>query len=185
MTSSGPAILPALDDGDFAAFLAALRPVPPATSLAGFEGYVTALVVGPRFVDPRRWIPLFAGATALMAPIGTRESAVVQSIAATYNRLSAGMADFPDLYRPRFEPNGDGTSDGLNWVAGFFTAAEHAPRLWQPMLSGHPETGNLIAPIRAAVRPKSTADDVRGVARAVLDIRDHFMPRRVRQAKRR
>ncbi len=185
MTSSHPPILAALDDEDFDAFLKAKRPAPPAIGQSGFEGYVTALVIGPKFVDPRRWIPLFAGENAMMAPAGTTECAAVQSIAATYNRLSAGLGDFPDIYRPRFVANGDGTWDGLEWVAGFFGGANQAPRLWKPMLNGYPETRNLIGPIRGVVRQKSSTEDLRGVAEAVLAIRDFFMPQRVRDARRR
>ena len=184
MTSSHPPILAALDDADFDAFLKAKRPAPPAVGQSGFEGYVTALVIGPKFIDPRRWIPLFAGEHALMAPAGTTECAAVQSIAATYNRLSAGLGDFPDLYRPGFIANEDGTWDGLEWVAGFFAGASQAPRLWKPMLNGYPETRSLIAPIRGAVRQKSSDQDVRRVAEAVIAIRDFFMPQRVRDARR-
>jgi uncharacterized protein len=184
MTQADRPILPALDEERFEAFLAARRPVPPAVSLSGFDGYVTALVIGPRFVDPRRWIPLFAGEQAMLAPVGTEDCAAVQSIVATYNRLSASMAEFPYLYRPRFLLRDEGRADGHPWVAGFFAGASHAPRLWKPMLNGLPETGNLIAPIRAAIRWRSTPEDIKDIAKAVLAIRDHFMPLRVRAARR-
>ena len=75
--------------------------------------------------------------------------------------------------------------DGLEWVAGFFAGASQAPRLWKPMLNGYPETRSLIAPIREAVRQKSSDQDVRRVAEAVIAIRDFFMPQRVRDARRR
>jgi hypothetical protein len=52
------------------------------------------------------------------------------------------------------------------------------------MLNGHWETGNLIAPIRGAIRLRSSADDLRDVAKAVLAIHDYFMPRRVQDARR-
>jgi len=184
MTSSSPPILAKLEDEAFDAFLKAKRPAPPAAGLVGFDGYVTALVVGPRFIDPRRWIPVFAGQNALDAPVGTTEYAAVQSIVATYNRLSTGLGDFPDVYRPRFLTRDDGTWDGHQWVVGFFAGASHAPRLWKPMLNGHRETGNPIAPIRGAIRLRSSADDLRDVAKAVLAIRDYFMPRRVQDARR-
>ena len=52
------------------------------------------------------------------------------------------------------------------------------------MLNGYPETRSLIAPIRGAVRQKSSDQDVRRVAEAVIAIRDFFMPQRVRDARR-
>ncbi|TIX80203.1 MAG: UPF0149 family protein, partial [Mesorhizobium sp.] len=43
------------------------RPHPPVFGMDGLDGYLTALIIGPRFIDPRQWIPLFAGEQALIA----------------------------------------------------------------------------------------------------------------------
>jgi uncharacterized protein len=49
-----------LDDAAFEAFVNKRRPHAPVFSMDGLDGYLTALIIGPRFIDPRQWIPLFA-----------------------------------------------------------------------------------------------------------------------------
>ncbi|WP_367142522.1 UPF0149 family protein [Mesorhizobium sp.] len=56
-----------LDDAAFETFLHKQRPHPPVFGMDGLDGYLTALIIGARFIDPRQWIGLFAGEQALMA----------------------------------------------------------------------------------------------------------------------
>lgn len=181
-----PPIVPIMDGEALAAFLRR-RPHPPAIGASGLDGYLTALIIGPRFIDPRLWIPLFAGDKALMAPQGTPAFSAVQTIVANYNRISACLADFPETFRPKFDDRGNGNWDGIFWTSGFLSATEHAPRLWNPVIKGHSSTGDIIAPIRALSSSTKTVGEAerRSVTKAVVDIREYFMPRRVKDARRR
>lgn len=186
--ASHPPIVPMMDGEALAAFLRSRRPHPPAIGASGLDGYLTALIIGPRFIDPRQWIPLFVGDKALMAPEGTPEFSAVQTIVANYNRISACLADFPGAFRPKFDDRGNGVWDSIFWTGGFLSATEHAPRLWRPVIRGHSSTGDIIAPIRAlSSSSKTIAGDaeMRAVAKAAVDIREYFMPRRVKDARRR
>lgn len=185
--ASHPPIVPMMDGEALAAFLLGRRPHPPAFGTSGLDGYLTALIIGPRFIDPRSWIPLFTGDQALIAPEGTPEFSAVQTIVANYNRISACLADFPSAFRPKFDDRGNGVWDSIFWTGGFLSATEHAPRLWNPVISGHSSTGDIIAPIRALSSSTRTVGDaeMRAVAKAVVDIREYFMPRRVKDARRR
>src|SRR5690606_9396663 len=109
--SSLPPSRPMLDDAAFEAFLHKRRPHPPVFSMSGLDGYLTALIIGPRFIDPRQWIGLFAGERALMALGGTTEALAVQTLVANYNRISTGLAETPEIWRPRFARRKDGTFD--------------------------------------------------------------------------
>ena len=65
--SQGATARPKLDDEAFEAFIRARRPVSPIWSMSGLDGYLTALIIGPRFIDPRQWIPELTG------PVGAFE----------------------------------------------------------------------------------------------------------------
>lgn len=75
---SVPPSRPMLDDAAFETFLHKRRPHPPVFGMDGLDGYLTTLIIGPRFIDPRQWIPLFAGEQALIGARrhdrGTRRS---------------------------------------------------------------------------------------------------------------
>ena len=171
-----------LDESHFVEILQKRRPQPPAFTMDGLDGYLTALIVGPRFIDPRKWIPLFVGDTALMAPEETVKARALQTLVAAYNAISTGLAETPDVWRPRLAPRDNGTFDPFFWWTGFLAGTDFAPRLWRPVLQGHLETGDIIAPIRDMSEPRAILDhtDVIGVASAVVAIRTYFMPRRAK-----
>jgi uncharacterized protein len=108
-----------LDEAGFVEFLWKRQPRPPAITMDGLDGYLTALIIGPRFIDPRKWIPLFVGDTALTAPEEADEARALQTLVAAYNTISAGLAEAPDAWRPRLMPRDDGTFDPFFWWRGF------------------------------------------------------------------
>ena len=120
----------------------------------GLDGYLAALIIGPRFFDPRQWIALFVGQTALMAAPETPEARAIQTLAANYNRISAALAETPARWHPRFVRREDARFDPFFWSTGFLLGTGFAPRLWRPALQGHPDTGDIIAPIRITADAK-------------------------------
>ena len=97
--------------------------------------------------------------------------------------LAAALGDTPETWRPRLRPRGDGTFDPFFWSTGFLLGTQSAPRLWRPVLHG--ANGDIIAPIRAMSGHKAILDNagVDAVAKAVLAIRAHFMPRRAKSPR--
>ncbi len=75
--SQGTTTRPKLDDEAFEAFIRARRPASPIWSMSGLDGYLTALIIGPKFIDPRQWIPELAGPEALNLPMKTTEHRAV------------------------------------------------------------------------------------------------------------
>jgi len=146
--SQGATARPKLDDEAFEAFIRARRPVSPIWSMSGLDGYLTALIIGPRFIDPRQWIPELTGPDALNLPMETTEHRAVQTIVAEYNRISASLAETPKDHRPRFTKIDDQTFDPFAWDLCFLLGTRYAPKLWQPVLGGHAVTGDIVAPIR-------------------------------------
>ncbi len=86
--SQGTTDRPKLDDAAFEAFIRGRRPASPIWSMSGLDGYLTALIIGPKFIDPRKWIPELTGPDALNLPMETTEHRAVQTIVAEYNRIS-------------------------------------------------------------------------------------------------
>ncbi|MDX1220071.1 UPF0149 family protein, partial [Sinorhizobium medicae] len=113
--SQGTTVRPKLDDEAFEAFIRARRPASPIWSMSGLDGYLTALIIGPKFIDPRQWIPELTGPEALNLPMETTEHRAVQTIVAEYNRISASLAETPKDHRPRFTRIDDQTFDAMDW----------------------------------------------------------------------
>ncbi|MEB3422105.1 UPF0149 family protein [Salipiger marinus] len=183
MNTSTPTSAPKrlmLDEKDFFDVLRARRPSPPAADPQALDGYLTALIIGPRFIGPRQWIPAFVGEDALMAPEHTTEAKALQSLVAAYNTISSGLGDTPEIWRPRLAARGDAAHAPYLWASGFLLATKFAPRLWQPILQG--AESDLIGPIREMADPRANlnAPAVAKVAKAVIAIRAHFMPRRAK-----
>ena len=174
---------PKLDDEAFEAFIRARRPASPIWSMSGLDGYLTALIIGPKFIDPRKWIPELTGPDALSLPMETTEHRAVQTIVAEYNRISASLSERPKDHRPRFTRIDDQTFDQFDWDLCFLLGTGYAPRLWQPVLRGHAGTGDIIAPIRrlGETKQKATRQDAADVAEALVNIRTYFMPKRAKQ----
>ena len=174
---------PKLDDGAFEAFIRGRRPASPIWSMSGLDGYLTALIIGPKFIDPRKWIPELTGPDALNLPMETTEHQAVQTIVAEYNRISASLSETPKAHRPRFTRIDDQTFDIFDWNLCFLLGTGYAPKLWRPVLQGHAVTGDIIAPIRklGEGKRKATHQDAAAVAKALVNIRTYFMPKRVKQ----
>ena len=168
--SQGATARPKLDDEAFEAFIRARRPVSPIWSMSGLDGYLTALIIGPRFIDPRQWIPELTGPDALNLPMETTEHRAVQTIVAEYNRISASLAETPKDHRPRFTKIDDQTFDPFAWDLCFLLGTRYAPKLWQLVLGGHAVTGDIVAPIRKLGEAKrnATRQDAVAVAEALV-----------------
>lgn len=103
----------------------------------------------PRFIDPPQWIGLFAGEQALMALEATTEARAVQALVANYNRISTGLAEAPETWRPRFARCKDDTFDALEWSTAFLLAtarpkalAPRSPRPCQNRRHHRPDPGH-------------------------------------------
>jgi uncharacterized protein len=176
---------PMLEPGELEAFLLTCRPTVPVLSVDGLDGYLTALLIGPKFIDPRLWLSRLLGEQALLAEADTRDHLAVQAIVAHYNRLSVTLSDCPDQYRPMFKPHRNGGVDTLFWWLGFTAGIELDRRNWKRVTDPRQPGRVLFEPIYDAASHSgpSPANAIEVVAGAVLEIRSHFLQRRHRSMR--
>jgi uncharacterized protein len=184
-TVAVPHSRPMLEPGELEAFLLACRPTVPVLSTDGLDGYLTALLIGPKFIDPRLWLSRLFGEQALLAKADTRDHLAIQAVVAHYNRLSVTLSDCPDQYRPMFKPHRKGGVDTLFWWLGFTAGIELDRRNWKRVTDPRQPGRVLFEPIYDAASHSgpSPANAIEVVAGAVLEIRSHFLQRRHRSMR--
>jgi uncharacterized protein len=182
---AAPVTKPMLAPEALEAYLLARRPHPPVLTIDGLDGYLTALIIGPKFIDPRLWLAALIGDRALMAASETTEHAAIQAVVAHHNRLSMTLSEQPKLYRPMFKPHRDGGHDPLFWWLGFAAGIQLAPRPWKKVTDPRQPGRALFEPIYDAPSGSGPVPDstVVAVAKAVIAIREYFMPQRVRSSR--
>ena len=150
----------------FEAYLLARRPRPPVLTIDGLDGYLTALIIGPKFIDPRLWLTALVGDTAIMAEADTAEHAAIQAVVAHHNRLSTTLSEQPKLYRPKFRPHRDGGYDPLFWWLGFAAGIQLAPRPWKKITDPRQPGRALFEPVYSAQsRHRTRAREYRRLCR--------------------
>ena len=118
-------------------------------STSFLDAYLTALIIGPEFIDPRLWIPELVGPDCMNAPMETTEHKAVQTVVAEYTRISWCLSETPKDYRPRFIKVDAETYDSSDWSYHFLIATlNFSAKQWRPVIRGHAVTGDIIAPIR-------------------------------------
>lgn len=142
--------------------------------------HLTAILIGPKFIDPRLWLGRLVGEAALVADANTRDHLALQAVVHHHNRLSTTFADHPDTYRPMASRHLDGGFDPLDWGIGFIAGIELAPRPWKKVTDTRQSGRALFEPILTLTVgshavPKSAVDDV---VRAILAIRHLFQEQR-------
>jgi uncharacterized protein len=185
-TLTAPPAKPMLAPDELEAYLMARRPPPPVFTVDGLDGYLTAIIIGPKFIDPRLWLVALVGDTAILADAETPEHAAIQAVVAHHNRLSKTLFDHPQLYRPMFKPHREGGVDPLFWWLGFAAGISLAARAWKKVTDPRQPGRALFEPIYDLPSSRGPAPDgaTERVAKAVIDIREYFMPQRVRSSRR-
>lgn len=176
---------PMLDAAELEAYLRVRGRAAPVSRLDGLDGYLTAVLIGPKFIDPQIWLGHLLGDHALLCAEDTREHRAIQAVAAQHNRLSETMAQFPYLYRPQLPPHHAGGLDPIFWSFGFLMATRLAPRAWKSMTNpDKPEhtTFQALHPLLIGTTPIIEAN-VPALAKGILDLREHFKARRNRSMR--
>ena len=180
-------VRPRLGPDDFAAYLAERARTSrlcPVDRISSLDGFLTAILIGPKFLDPRKWIASITGEAALSAPETTREHMAVQAIVAHHNRISAAHSEAPETYRPLFEVDPQGVADPVSWFGGFTRGRDLARRAWAPVDDPTTPEYRLYKAIDDALRPRPLPKNATArVADAVIGLRAFFKDRRYRSRR--
>ena len=90
-----------------------------AIGMSAIDGLIAALVAAPSFVHPQEWIPLIFGGRQPPLEENSPELRAVKTIFNRYNEVLDILADRPQLYRPIFMIDDDGSIVARDWAIGF------------------------------------------------------------------
>ena len=169
---------------DFAAYLAERAQKSrtcPVDRISGLDGFLTAILIGPRFLDPRDWIAVITGKAALSARETTREHRAVQAIAAHYNRVSIALSETPEAYRPLFDNDPLIGVETIWWFLGFRNGRDLARDAWVPVDDPTSPAYRFYDEMTDALSTMPvTAETAKRAAHAVIGLRNSFRDARNR-----
>jgi uncharacterized protein len=194
--------LPAMTDARLAVWLAKAPASRPVHDLSALDGFLTALVIGPRFVGLPEWIGELLGDHAFHADATTPEAAAMQAIVARYNHLALTLNDNPELYQPLLarraegSPKGGapdaGSFDAGPWAMGFIAAIKPRTEDWRDLFDIEGVEHGLLAPLylhgahdfgmlsELGFKTDALLKETCGLIKPmVLTIREFWMPKRI------
>jgi uncharacterized protein len=163
------------------------------------DGYLTAIIVGPRSVPPEEWFNDLFGARGHIASASGTMLAVITTIVARFNAISQGLSTAPDRHAPIFRKTDDGQALPHLWCMGFLTGMRLRMDAWQPLLDLNRVDHGLLLPIllycvdpsgQPMLGPPREGPETEEFLRTAYQdiplvvpaIRDFFMPERIREA---
>jgi uncharacterized protein len=139
----------ALSDEAFEAWLAVkINRRPLVRTMSALDGFVTAVIIGPRFADPQYWIcPAMGLPWDVLAYGSETDHAVFARVARVHNRINETFFNTPDEYAPRFAVKASGGVDPKPWCQGFYAAMNLNLKQWKPLLNVNNANHGLLLPI--------------------------------------
>jgi uncharacterized protein len=119
---------------------------PPAAGVSAIDGFLAAIAVSPRFIEPEKWMRSILGERARNVLEGTRMASAIRTITERYDEICGVLAFRPEAYAPIYMRTDDGEVLLENWATGFFTGVNLALGNWKPFIDD-PSTGYPLAAI--------------------------------------
>jgi len=182
-------------------WLQALEPPPRVDGVSMLDGYLTAIVVGPRSIPPDEWFVDLLGPHGFIGTAAGTCLAAIHAVIARFNVISETLSLTPDRHAPIFEKMADGTVLAGPWCMGFLDAMRLRWREWAPLLDLNRIEHGLMLPILlhctdASGNPmlgppregpeteKFLREAYHDIPPMVAAIREFWMPQRVVEAER-
>lgn len=131
-----------LTDDEYAQLDDLLAALGPQTmDVAGLEGLLTALAIGPTDVAPAAWLPLLWG--------GAAGNAEAEALALRHDGyMREWMRKDPASFEPIYECGGSWTAQA--WCAGFLAGVRLQHEAWAPLRASQPALLAPFEPVNAA-----------------------------------
>jgi uncharacterized protein len=178
-----------------------LKLEPPARveGVSMLDGYLTAIIIGPRSIPPDEWFDDLFGARGNIAVAAGTMLAAITSIVARFNAISEGLSAEPPRHAPIFRKTDDGLAVPHFWCMGFLAGMGLRMDAWRPLLDLSRVDHGLMLPIllycvdpsgRPILGPPREGPETEEFLRTAYQdiplvvpaIREFWMPERVREA---
>ena len=183
----------------FDAWLHTLAPAPRVDGASMLDGYLTAIVIGPRPIPPDEWLADLLGGHGRIASAAGATMAAITAIVARFNAISEGLSLAPGKHAPLFEKTKSGLALPQPWCMGFLSAMRLRLDDWRPLLDPGQIEHGLMLPIllyctdplgRPMLGPPREGPETEQFLRtayhdiplAIPAIRDFWMPQRLKQS---
>ena len=164
------------------------------------DGYLTAIVIGPRSIPPDEWFVDLLGEHGHIAMASGATLAAITAIAGRFNAISEGLSNAPKQHAPIFEKADDGTVLPQPWCMGFLAAMQLCFEAWRPLRDLNRIEHGLLLPIllycvdplgQPMLGPPREGPETEAFIRSayhdiplvIPEIRTFWMPERLREAK--
>jgi len=183
------------------AWLRALEPPPRVDGVSMLDGYLTAIIIGPRSIPPDEWFVDLLAEHGRIATAAGATLAAMQAIAARFNLISQGLSVAPSRHAPIFEKTDDGTVLAEPWCMGFLAALRLRRKDWSALFDLNRIEHGLLLPIllhcvdgrgnpmlgpprKGPETEKFLREAYHDIPPMIIAIREFWMPQRVRDADR-
>ena len=176
-----------------------LEPPARVEGVSMLDGYLTAIIIGPRSIPPEEWFDDLFGARGNIAVASGTMLAAITSIVARFNAISEGLSAEPPRHAPIFRKTDDGLAVPHLWCMGFLAGMRLRMDAWRPLLDLNRVDHGLMLPIllycvdpsgRPMLGPPREGPETEEFLRTAYQdiplvvpaIREFWMPERVREA---
>jgi uncharacterized protein len=118
-STSGTMDLEALD-----VWLERLKPAAKVDSVSMLDGYLTAIIVGPRSISPDEWFFDLLGARGNIGSAQGKTLKAIMAVVERFNAISQTLSIAPQKYAPIFHRADNGTVFAGPWCMGFLAAMQ-------------------------------------------------------------
>lgn len=177
----------------------ALEPAARVEGVSMLDGYLTAIIVGPRSIPPDEWFDDLFGKRGNIAVASGTMVAAITAIVARFNAISEGLSAEPPRHAPILRKTDDGLAVPHLWCMGFLAGMRLRMDAWRPLLDLNRVDHGLMLPIllycvdpsgRPMLGPPREGPETEGFLRTAYQdiplvvpaIREFWMPERVREA---
>ena len=99
-----------------------LKPAAKVDSVSMLDGYLAAIIVGPRSISPEEWFFDLLGARGNIATAQGKTLKAIMAVVERFNSIGETLSTAPQNYAPIFHRTDDGTVFAGPWCMGFLTA---------------------------------------------------------------
>jgi uncharacterized protein len=128
-------------------WLETLKPAPRVDGVSMLDGYLAAIVIGPRSIPPDEWFFDLLGAKGNIATARGKGLAAIMAIAERFNAISETLSTAPKKYAPIFHRTDGGEVFAGPWCMGFVAAIKLRWSAWAPLLNSKSIERGLLLPI--------------------------------------